>query len=91
MRAKGVDPASVKAIVDLGCATGLSSRALLDAFPGAAVTGVDLSPYFLAVGRYEQREREVGRAGCACAYMFVRGEGRALSSATDCQERRDGA
>lgn len=43
-------------------ATGLSSLALLEAFPGASVTGVDLSPYFLAVGRYEQRERQVG--GC---------------------------
>ncbi|GBF97263.1 methyltransferase type 11 [Raphidocelis subcapitata] len=58
MAAQGFDPASVRSAVDLGCATGLSSLALLEAFPGAAVTGVDLSPYFLAVGRYEQRERE---------------------------------
>jgi SAM-dependent methyltransferase len=64
MAAAGAAPGDVKAVADLGCATGLSSRALLEAFPGAAVTGVDLSPYFLAVGRYEQREREVrGRAG----------------------------
>ena len=63
MRQKGVDPAGVQSIVDLGCATGLSSRALLDAFPGAAVTGVDLSPYFLAVGRFEQREREASDPG----------------------------
>jgi ubiquinone/menaquinone biosynthesis C-methylase UbiE len=59
MRERGADPAAVKTIVDLGCATGLSSLALMEAFPGAAITGVDLSPYFLAVGRYEQREREV--------------------------------
>ena len=38
--------------MDVGCATGLSSLELLRAFPGAAVTGVDLSPHFLAVGRH---------------------------------------
>jgi methylase of polypeptide subunit release factors len=38
---------------------GLSSLALLDAFPRASVTGVDLSPHFLAMALYEQRRREV--------------------------------
>jgi len=70
MRERGVDPASIHSIVDLGCATGLSSLALLEAFPAACLTGVDLSPYFLAVGRYEQREREVR----AAVWMGVRGE-----------------
>jgi trans-aconitate methyltransferase len=55
----GADASAVRSAVDLGCATGLSSAALMAAFPGAEVTGVDLSPYFLAVGRYEQRKREV--------------------------------
>ncbi len=50
----------VKQIVDVGCATGLSSRALMSTFPAAHVMGVDLSPYFVAVGRYQQRQREVG-------------------------------
>ncbi|KAG2492625.1 hypothetical protein HYH03_009041 [Edaphochlamys debaryana] len=54
----GADRSGVRRIVDLGCASGLSSRELLRAFPGAEVTGVDLSPYFLAVGRYEQERRE---------------------------------
>ena len=40
-------------------ATGLSSLALLEAFPGARATGVDLSPHYLAVATVEQREREV--------------------------------
>ncbi|KAI8471970.1 MAG: S-adenosyl-L-methionine-dependent methyltransferase [Monoraphidium minutum] len=70
MAAQGADPAAVASIVDLGCATGLSSRALMEAFPGAAVTGVDLSPYFLAVGRYEQRGREAA-AGKAEPLAFV--------------------
>lgn len=43
----------------MGCATGLSSLALLRSFPGAHVTGVDLSPYMLAVGHHLQRKREV--------------------------------
>ena len=48
----------VEDIVDLGAATGLSSLALLEAFPEATVTGIDLSPHFLAAGRYLQRQRE---------------------------------
>jgi ubiquinone/menaquinone biosynthesis C-methylase UbiE len=48
----------VKDIVDFGAATGLSSLALLKAFPEATVTGIDLSPHFVAAGRYLQRQRE---------------------------------
>lgn len=48
-------PASV---VDIGCATGLSTFALLEAFPEASrFVGVDLSPFFLAVANYRLRER----------------------------------
>lgn len=54
----GVDRSGLTRLVDLGCATGLSSLELLRAFPGAHVTGVDLSPHFLAVGVYEQQKRE---------------------------------
>lgn len=65
-------PAAPVAIADLGCGVGMSTRTLRDTFPGANVTGVDLSPYFLAVAQYyEQREdaekdrgedREVGES-----------------------------
>ena len=44
--------------LDVGCATGLSSLALLRQFEGAHCTGVDLSPHFLAVGRHLQSRRE---------------------------------
>mmetsp|Transcript_27277 Transcript_27277/g.73716 ORF Transcript_27277/g.73716 Transcript_27277/m.73716 type:complete len:369 (+) Transcript_27277:120-1226(+) len=56
----GVDAASLKDAVDIGCATGLSSLALLRTMPSAEahVTGVDLSPHFLAVGTWEQQKRE---------------------------------
>eukprot|EP00879_Flechtneria_rotunda_P009139 GHRR01009568.1.p1 GENE.GHRR01009568.1~~GHRR01009568.1.p1 ORF type:complete len:365 (+),score=126.47 GHRR01009568.1:87-1181(+) len=49
---------SVKQVLDLGCATGLSSLALTQVFPAAQVTGVDLSPHMVAVGRYLQQQRE---------------------------------
>lgn len=50
---------AIQNVVDLGCATGLSSLELLRALPGSSVTGVDLSPHFLAVAQYEQQQRMV--------------------------------
>ncbi|KAL4856131.1 Demethylmenaquinone methyltransferase [Chlorella vulgaris] len=52
----------VQQILDVGASTGLSSLALLAAFPAAEVTGVDLSPHMLAVGSYLQRQRQQQRA-----------------------------
>ena len=40
-------------IVDLGCSVGMSTFALQKAFPNAKITGIDLSPYFLAVADYQ--------------------------------------
>jgi len=45
-------------ILDIGCGAGATSLALADAFPGAAVTGIDLSDPLIAVAR----ERAAGRA-----------------------------
>ncbi|MBV5260653.1 class I SAM-dependent methyltransferase [Synechococcus moorigangaii CMS01] len=39
-------------IVDIGCSVGMSTEALHRIFPQAQLTGVDLSPYFLAVAKY---------------------------------------
>lgn len=59
-------------IVDLGCSVGMSTFALQATFPEANLTGVDLSPYFLAVAKYrtEQKgwgsgisDRELGKDG----------------------------
>jgi SAM-dependent methyltransferase len=53
----GVDPACIRDVLDIGAATGLSSVALLEAFPGSRmVRGIDLSQYFVAVGRYIHRD-----------------------------------
>lgn len=47
-------------VVDLGCATGLSSLELLRALPEVeSIIGIDLSPHFLAVAQYEQQQRMV--------------------------------
>jgi ubiquinone/menaquinone biosynthesis C-methylase UbiE len=45
-------------ILDLGCSVGMSTFALQNAYPQANVTGVDLSPYFLAVAKYNSQQRQ---------------------------------
>ncbi|AKG20802.1 class I SAM-dependent methyltransferase [Calothrix sp. 336/3] len=45
-------------ILDLGCSVGMSTFALQALYPEAKLTGVDLSPYFLAVAHYQAQKRE---------------------------------
>jgi len=45
------------AILDIGCSVGMSTFALQSAYPAAAVTGLDLSPYFLAIAQYRANQR----------------------------------
>ncbi len=47
-----------KTILDLGCGVGLSTFALQEIYPDAEITGVDLSPYFLAVAQYKSQQNE---------------------------------
>jgi ubiquinone/menaquinone biosynthesis C-methylase UbiE len=54
-------PIAPQDIVDLGCSVGMSTFALQDTFPGSHITGVDLSPYFLAVARYRSQLRQTGQ------------------------------
>jgi len=49
-------PESPRCILDLGCGVGMSTVALQEAFPEAEVTGLDLSPYFLAVAQYRTEQ-----------------------------------
>lgn len=44
-------------ILDLGCSVGMSTFALQEVYPQAKITGLDLSPYFLAVARYRCQQR----------------------------------
>ncbi len=48
-----------KDILDLGCSVGMSTFALQEVYPDANCTGVDLSPYFLAVAQYNSQQRNV--------------------------------
>jgi ubiquinone/menaquinone biosynthesis C-methylase UbiE len=50
-------PQAPRDIVDLGCGVGMSTETLQAIFPEARLTGVDLSPYFLAVAKYREEER----------------------------------
>ncbi|XP_057472828.1 uncharacterized protein LOC130761363 [Actinidia eriantha] len=45
----------IKNILDIGCSVGVSSRYLADKFSSAKVTGLDLSPYFLAVAQFKEK------------------------------------
>jgi ubiquinone/menaquinone biosynthesis C-methylase UbiE len=51
-------PNSPKTILDLGCSVGMSTFALQDLYPEANITGLDLSPYFLAVANYRTQQRQ---------------------------------
>ncbi|MEO0985950.1 MAG: class I SAM-dependent methyltransferase [Cyanobacteria bacterium J06639_14] len=48
-------PQPPQRILDLGCSTGLSTFALQALYPEAHITGVDLSPYYLAVANYRSQ------------------------------------
>lgn len=43
-------------ILDIGCSVGVSTKCLADKFPSAKVTGLDLSPYFLAVAQLKEKK-----------------------------------
>ncbi|KAK9065293.1 hypothetical protein SSX86_016676 [Deinandra increscens subsp. villosa] len=46
----------IRDILDIGCSVGVSTRFLADKFPSAKLTGLDLSPYFLAVAKYKEKK-----------------------------------
>ena len=52
-------PSQPQDILDLGCSVGMSTFSLQAAYPQARVTGLDLSPYYLAVANYRARERRL--------------------------------
>jgi ubiquinone/menaquinone biosynthesis C-methylase UbiE len=47
-----------QAILDIGCSVGMSTFALQELYPQAEITGLDLSPYFLAVAHYRAQQRQ---------------------------------
>lgn len=51
-------PQEPQDILDLGCSVGMSTFALQELYPQAKITGLDLSPYFLAVAEYRSQQRQ---------------------------------
>ena len=74
-----------KNIVDIGCSTGLSTLKLAETFPDAEITGVDLSPYMLAVAEHKKSMKDWESTGSRIRYAFGSGEDLApiLSASVD--------
>lgn len=51
-------PIQPKNILDLGCSVGMSTFTLQKTYPQAKITGLDLSPYCLAVAEYNSRKNK---------------------------------
>ena len=49
-------PIQPEKILDLGCSVGMSTFTLQEIYPQAKLTGLDLSPYCLAVAQYNSRQ-----------------------------------
>ncbi len=45
-------------ILDIGCSVGMSTFAMQAVYPAAQLTGLDLSPYFLAIAHYRSQQRQ---------------------------------
>ncbi|KAJ7948423.1 Demethylmenaquinone methyltransferase [Quillaja saponaria] len=67
----------IRDILDVGCSIGVSTRYLAGKFPTAQVTGMDLSPYFLAVAQY--KEKSCPRRNPIC-WIHANGEDTGLPS-----------
>jgi ubiquinone/menaquinone biosynthesis C-methylase UbiE len=70
-------------VLDVGCSVGVSTRWIAGEWPRAQVTGIDLSPYSLAVA--ELRERQSGGGGGArrrIRYLHANAESTGLPDAS---------
>lgn len=68
----------IRDILDIGCSVGVSTRFLAHKFPSATLTGLDLSPYFLAVAQY--KERKSNRREMPIRWIHANGESTGLTS-----------
>jgi hypothetical protein len=50
-------PGTPQDILDIGCSVGMSTLALQSIYPAARMTGLDLSPYFLAIAQYRSAKK----------------------------------
>ncbi|PWA83931.1 S-adenosyl-L-methionine-dependent methyltransferase [Artemisia annua] len=68
----------IRDILDIGCSVGVSTRYLADKFPSANLTGLDLSPYFLAVAKYKEKKSPKGTN--SFQWIHANGENTGLDS-----------
>nr|XP_043624228.1 uncharacterized protein LOC122595837 [Erigeron canadensis] len=68
----------IRDILDIGCSVGVSTRYLADKFPNAKLTGLDLSPYFLAVAKY--KEKKSPQTSSKFQWIHANGEDTGLES-----------
>lgn len=62
----------IKDVLDIGCSVGVSTRYLAEKYPSAKITGLDLSPYFLAVAQY--KEKKSTQRSNAISWIHANGE-----------------
>jgi ubiquinone/menaquinone biosynthesis C-methylase UbiE len=73
-------------ILDLGCSVGMSTFALQKIYPQAQITGIDLSPYFLAIAQYRlqafERDQDVDRSPNPIHWLHAAAEATGLPDAS---------
>lgn len=74
----------IKDVLDVGCSVGISTRCLADKFPSAQVTGLDLSPYFVAVAQHKDKKESAAglRREKAIRWVHALGEDTGLPAAS---------
>jgi ubiquinone/menaquinone biosynthesis C-methylase UbiE len=69
-------------ILDIGCSVGMSTFALQAVYPQASMTGLDLSPYFLAIANYNHRDRQAPAPTKDIKWVHAAAESTGLPSAS---------
>ncbi|GMH12115.1 hypothetical protein Nepgr_013956 [Nepenthes gracilis] len=69
---------TMRDILDVGCSVGVSTRFLANKFHSAKVTGLDLSPYFLAVAQF--KEKDGAARDKSISWIHANGENTGLPS-----------
>ena len=69
-------------ILDLGCSIGSSTFGLQEIYPQAKITGIDLSPYYLAVACYNSQQRQAKGFQASQTWIHASAEATGFPDAT---------
>ncbi|HEY9624484.1 MAG TPA: class I SAM-dependent methyltransferase [Crinalium sp.] len=75
-------PTPPQTILDVGCSVGMSTFALQETYPQAQITGVDLSPYFLAIAQYRTQTQAASTQSPTPTWLHAAGESTGLPDAS---------